>query len=150
MTTLSIRQMSSAESIAALVEARTAYAEQIAQSGAWPVADAIAHVEAELGEYPVGSTAYVLEQDGRRVGMMLLGIRDERGSQHGYIYGIYVDPLQRGRGFAREAMRQAEEELRRLGATELRLHVWGHNHAAVRLYEQLGFKLTRLQMRKVL
>ena len=39
-------------------------------------------------------------------------------------------------------MRWIEEEGRRLGASEIRLHVFTGNVPAVRLYEKLGFLAT--------
>lgn len=68
--------------------------------------------------------------------------------QTSFIYNIEIFKPFRRRGYARQAMQLLEQEVRRLGAQTVRLHVFGHNRAARSLYEQLGYVATNIQMRK--
>lgn len=65
-----------------------------------------------------------------------------------FIADIGVGEPYRRRGFARAALRCLEEEARRLGAHGIRLHVFGSNSAARRLYTELGYVETDVQMVK--
>lgn len=60
----------------------------------------------------------------------------------GYVKRVVVQPNYRGKGVARKLMQHiihfAQTE-QRLDAIDL--HVWEQNHAAIRLYEALGFEL---------
>jgi ribosomal protein S18 acetylase RimI-like enzyme len=53
--------------------------------------------------------------------------------------GIAVHPASRGRGLGRMLMSFLHDEARRHGASHVRLRVYPDNHAARRLYEQLGY-----------
>jgi ribosomal protein S18 acetylase RimI-like enzyme len=55
-----------------------------------------------------------------------------------YVYDVELVPDARGRGLGRATVLAAEAEARDLGASVLRLNVFGHNPAAVRLYDRLG------------
>jgi ribosomal protein S18 acetylase RimI-like enzyme len=57
-----------------------------------------------------------------------------------FIYDLVIDTSQRGRGIGSAAPAALEEEARRLGATEIALHVFSHNTGAIRLYERLGYE----------
>jgi ribosomal protein S18 acetylase RimI-like enzyme len=55
------------------------------------------------------------------------------------IQGLVVAPWARGRGVARALMEAARGEAARQGAVRITLRVLGHNTAARRLYESLGY-----------
>jgi RimJ/RimL family protein N-acetyltransferase len=55
------------------------------------------------------------------------------------ILGLVVDPTVRRRGIGRALVDAAVERARGQGARRLRLHVFGPNEAARRLYESAGF-----------
>jgi ribosomal protein S18 acetylase RimI-like enzyme len=65
-----------------------------------------------------------------------------------WVYDIEIDEEHRRRGYARAALRRAEEEVRRLGGTTLGLNVFGFNSEARGLYESLGYEVHSVQMRK--
>jgi ribosomal protein S18 acetylase RimI-like enzyme len=60
------------------------------------------------------------------------------GDQGG-VYGFVVDPLCRGQGVGREALRQACTDLRLRGAARIGLEVAAENERAIGLYTSLGF-----------
>lgn len=72
----------------------------------------------------------------------------ERQRERVFLYDIVIDAEKRRQGFAEQALLRLEEETRKLGASQVLLHVFGHNMAARRLYEKMGFEVTNVNMRK--
>jgi GNAT superfamily N-acetyltransferase len=89
---------------------------------------------------------WAVEEDGRRVGSLFLGIRGGGA----WLYDITIDPTERGRGLGRAAMLALEEEARRLGYDSVTLNVWGGNAVARSLYDSLGYVEDSVHMRKQL
>jgi ribosomal-protein-alanine N-acetyltransferase len=54
--------------------------------------------------------------------------------------GVAVHPAHRGRGIARRLMTHLHDVAARRGADRVRLKVYRHNTAALRLYESLGYE----------
>ena len=73
------------------------------------------------------------------VGLANLGIRDRRG----WVGGVGVVVEARRRGVGRVLMEALHDEARARGLEVVRLEVIEDNHAAIRLYEQLGYELVR-------
>ncbi len=73
----------------------------------------------------------------------LAGLRREPLEQvrhKGYVWGVIVEPSQRGKGYARRLMDEvASFAKNNWGATQLNLSVNVENFAAKKLYEKLGF-----------
>lgn len=67
---------------------------------------------------------------------------------HAFVNNIEIAPEHRRHGYAEAAMTLLEIEARRLGAEEIRLHVFGSNSAARPLYEKLGYYPTDILMAK--
>jgi diamine N-acetyltransferase len=63
-----------------------------------------------------------------------------RASKFGYI-GIVLAPHFRGRGLGRMAMEATESLAANMGLRKLLLHVLDENLAAIRLYEELNYRL---------
>jgi ribosomal protein S18 acetylase RimI-like enzyme len=93
-----------------------------------------------------GIRLWVVEDEGRSVGTVFLGVRDGGA----WLYDITIDEAERGRGFGRAAMLALEEEARRLGYGSLGLNVWGGNEVARGLYRSLGFIEVSVGMKKQL
>ena len=93
-----------------------------------------------------GVRLFVVVGDGRPVGTLWLEV--EAAAAH--IADVTIDEPHRGRGYGRRALELAEEEARRAGATSLTLNVYADNERARRLYEELGYRTTRLSLRKPL
>ena len=87
---------------------------------------------------------WVVEDDGRRVGTVFLGVR---GSGL-WLYDITIDTGERGRGYGRGAMLALEDEVRGLGHEDVALNVWGGNEVARGLYRSLGYVEESVHMRK--
>jgi len=65
-----------------------------------------------------------------------------------FLMEFRIDEEYRGRGYGRAAMTELEGLARRGGAGQIRLHVFARNAPARALYEQHGFEVVSLQMRK--
>jgi ribosomal protein S18 acetylase RimI-like enzyme len=89
---------------------------------------------------------WVVEDDGRRVGTIFLGIRGGEA----WLYDIVIDKAERGRGLGRAAMLALEDEVRALGHDSIGLNVWGGNAVARGLYRSLGYAERSVHMRKPL
>ncbi len=88
-----------------------------------------------------------------QVGILWLHIRppsSPTGRPSAFVYDIEVDEQQRRRGYGRGIMVAAECYARERDATSMRLHVFGANTVARRLYESLGYEATSIGMAKEL
>jgi len=87
--------------------------------------------------------------DRKAVGILWIRI-EKKPQPSAFIFNIEIFRSFRRRGYATRAMKLLEQEARRLGLENIRLHVFGHNHAARPLYEKLGYVATNIGMRKKL
>ncbi len=136
--------------------AEAEYAVEIIASGSLPEHEARSKAAADFAELlPLGLatvdqllwTAY----DGAtRVGMLWIGLSETSAGRSAYIYDIEVRAESRGQGYGRALMAACEEVCRDRGAVSIGLNVFGNNHVARSLYEQLGFETTSMRMRKQL
>ncbi|GAA1990493.1 GNAT family N-acetyltransferase [Kitasatospora viridis] len=67
-----------------------------------------------------------------------------------WVMNVEVEPGRRGRGYGRELMLTAERLCLAAGVHDLGLNVYAANEPAHRLYESLGYRLTRRQYAKPL
>ena len=91
-----------------------------------------------------GTRIWAVEDDGRAVGTVFLGIRDAGA----WLYDITIAEAERGRGYGRAAMTALEDEVRSLGHSTIGLNVWGGNEVARGLYRSLGWVEESVHMRK--
>jgi putative acetyltransferase len=63
------------------------------------------------------------------------------GSEYGELKRMYVRPAHRGLGLAKQMLEHLAGHARSHGVMLLRLETGIHQHAAIGLYEQLGFRL---------
>jgi GNAT superfamily N-acetyltransferase len=80
-----------------------------------------------------------LEEDGRVVGTALVARREYYGEPRLFLYDLWLEPRERGRGLGRTAMRALEAEARSRGLPVLELNVWGGNAVARSLYLSEGY-----------
>ncbi|WXG57270.1 MAG: N-acetyltransferase [Candidatus Sedimenticola sp. (ex Thyasira tokunagai)] len=59
--------------------------------------------------------------------------------EYGLIKRLYVIKNQRERGIATKLIKKTKKHYNRKGVDEVRLHVFGHNKQALKLYTKLGF-----------
>jgi ribosomal protein S18 acetylase RimI-like enzyme len=131
------------------------FAAQQVASGQLPAEEATAYAERQLAELLPDGLATPLHQfwtvrgtDGSLLGHLWLRVRPQSTEIEGYVFDVELLPEVRGRGLGRATMLAAEQAARDLGATVMRLNVFGHNVAALRLYESLGYVVTATAMAK--
>ena len=114
--------------------------------------DAEAKVERDVaavlpdGLATAGTRIWSVEDDGRAVGTVFVGVRDAGA----WLYDITIEEAERGRGYGRAAMSALEDEVRALGHSTIGLNVWGGNEVARGLYRSLGWAEESVHMRKQL
>lgn len=127
-------------------ESEAAFAVDLAASGRYTPEEAVVESRRQfLKELPEGldtpgQELFTAEVAGVEVGILWIGMRERGGRPHVFILDVEVAADQRRKGYGRELMHATEREARRLGADSVGLHVFGFNDAAVRLYEQLGYR----------
>ena len=130
------------------------YAQNIARSGAMPLADAVKKAATDFarlhpdGLATSGDLVWRAYDGDTEVGM--LGLRLERRSdgQHAFGFDFRVEPGVRRQGYGRAIMAAAEKVCRERGIVSVGLSVFGFNLGAQSLYEQMGFEVTAIQMSK--
>ncbi len=90
----------------------------------------------------------IVTEAGEVVGALWFAAEDEIGRGTAYIWDIVIRPEDRGRGYGRDAMEALEPVARSLGYDTIRLHVFGDNVVARRLYHSVGYDETDVTMRK--
>ena len=141
-----------------LVEAIPSFALTNVDEGNWTLAESIVlSQQAHDALLPQGLATpgqfFVHVHDaatGGRVGTLWWAEARKGGAMQAWVYNLTIDEAARRRGYARAALRELEDVARGHGLQHLGLHVFGHNHAARRLYESLGFEPASLTLRKVL
>ena len=132
------------------VRSQRGYAEQMTTMGGMTPEDAAAKATADfLRLLPKGMASrsqhfHVAEEDGEAVGMLWLAERPE--SEDGpavWVLEVEVAERHRRRGLGRELMRLAEDEAHALGYDAVALNVFSGNAAAIALYDDLGYAVTR-------
>ena len=83
---------------------------------------------------------YVIEREGNIVGFLTLTpSRDDDLNESCEIVALYLSPEHIGKGFGRQAMDWAKEEVQRRGYGKISLWVLEKNLRARRFYEKSGF-----------
>ncbi|HWF40657.1 MAG TPA: GNAT family N-acetyltransferase [Acidothermaceae bacterium] len=113
------------------------------------ITDAVADRLFPGGAPAPGQFVFVVTEDGLPVGSVWIGAGDGPPDVW-FLWSIEIDVAARGHGLGRHAMRLAEDFARKGGATKLELNVFGNNSVARGLYESLGYRISTIQMSKVL
>lgn len=92
-----------------------------------------------LVESSTGAT-WIAEHDGQMAGFAIVEWESQGGDVIAYIQTLEVVPRHRGQGAGGELMRRLEESAESANAMVIWLHVDAENHAAIRLYEQRGYR----------
>ena len=132
---------------------RRGFAAQQVAAGLQPEAEAREAAERGFAELlpdglatPLHHVFRVVEPEGGTVGHLWVRVRRLSTEVEGYVYDVELLPEARGRGLGRATMLAAEDVARDLGATVMRLNVFGHNIPALRLYESLGYTVASASM----
>lgn len=150
--------MSAAFYDAFLPMAIESYACQNVLAGRWPAAAAVDLSRAEharilsAGLATPGMYLYEIRDptDGASVGALWFAVQTAAGTPTGYVFNIEVDVAHRRAGFARRALVELEAIARGLGVAAIGLNVFAFNSGARALYEDLGYEVTGLTMRKAI
>jgi ribosomal protein S18 acetylase RimI-like enzyme len=151
---VSLREMTVEELEACLHRVTPIYAEMLVVEGMRTAAEAPGAAREELalrlpeGLATAGNRLLSVLSCGRRVGDIWLCFREEASERVCAVLYLYIEPDERRRGYARAAMRLAEEEARNGGATGMRLTVGGGNAVARALYDRLGYVVLNARLSK--
>jgi ribosomal protein S18 acetylase RimI-like enzyme len=152
-----LRQLRDDELPEYIEHGRAAYArDMVAQAGLTPE-QAQQKAESDWarllpnGEVAPGHHLFAVEEEesGERVGSLWIAERssDFEGTA-AFVYSIEIDEACRGRGYGKQAMLLAEDEVRARGLSHIALNVFGGNEVARSLYQSLGYVETAVFMRK--
>lgn len=92
---------------------------------------------------------YTLRNHDQSVGTVWLGAAPDCPTEC-FLFDIYIDGFQRGKGYGTLAMRLIEEKARELRFEAIGLHVFGFNSVAIHLYEKMGYTTTHINMKKAI
>ena len=145
--------MSDAEVDAYLERSRTDYVNDLVVSG-MPDQAAAARADAQHrqafpdGRLAPGHHVRAVIDDGRTIGYVWYGPEPDASDDRWWLWDIWVNESDRGRGVGREVLALVEDEVRRLHGTSLGLSVFGRNDKARLLYERSGYEVVSVRMRK--
>lgn len=154
VTSVDLRPMTTDEYDAWIPRAIADYAADHAAAGSRPAETSVERARKEFAELlpqgPQTDQHHLLaaESDGARVGILWLRVPSNDAAA--FVFVVEVETQMRGRGYGRAIMLAAESYACDLGATALRLHVFGSNTVARSLYESLGYETTNVDMTKSL
>jgi len=130
------------------------FAEEKVEAGNWPVEGSLERsIKENAALLPNGMTTpghdlFVGNVDGQEVGVLWLFTDPALPTRETYIYDIEVIAEHRGNGYGRGLLEAAERWCAEHDVTVLKLHVFGFNTTAIKLYETSGFEVTNLNMAK--
>lgn len=140
------------EADALLLTARSTYAQGGQAQRGLREDEAADHAAAEVarllpqGPDTAGHLFLVGRRGGQVVGGIWMAVQGPRSAGQVWIYHLWVDPAARRSGAARQLVLAAVAAAREHGAQQVGLNVFGNNHAAIALYDGLGFAVTAQQM----
>ena len=132
------------------------YAQSFIDSGSLPEEEAREQAASDFARLlPDGLTSpghhFFSAFDGdEEVGMLWLHLEQKSDGLHAFGYDFSVREDLRRRGYGRAIMLAAERWCGEQGVVGVGLNVFGGNVAAQSLYEQMGFQVTSVRMRKSL
>jgi RimJ/RimL family protein N-acetyltransferase len=132
------------------------YAQEHVTSGNWQASEAHEKSAEEFKHYlPEGLASknqYLFsikdDQTGSTVGMIWFALRDQVTPPRAFIYDFRINKAFQRKGYGRQTLRALEDKARELGIDTIALHVFGHNEAAIALYQKAGYEITNLHMAK--
>lgn len=89
-------------------------------------------------------------ETGANVGMIWFTEKRTLNPPSAYICDFVIKPQFRRQGYGKQALVALEAKIKECGLSVIRLHVFGHNVGAIRLYETLGYNVSDLIMAKML
>jgi len=134
------------------------YAQEHVRAGNWHPSEALQKAEKEflqlLPDGVASKNHYLLsledDHSAVQVGMIWFAVRDKASHPSAFIYDFVIYKEFRRQGYGRQTLTVLEEKAKELGLDTISLHVFGHNQAAIALYQQAGYETTSLYMAKKL
>jgi GNAT superfamily N-acetyltransferase len=154
MVSVRLEPMTRGQYDAYRAQAEDDYAASIVSSGAMPVEEARTKAAADFdknlpdGFDTEGHRFWTAYDGDDAVGMLWLHITSSSEGLTAFGYDFSVREDLRRTGYGRAILLAAEQECRALGVVSVGLHVFGDNLGAQSLYEQMGFTVTSMMMRR--
>lgn len=152
-----LRPMSAAEFVHYLENSVADYAAEKTRAGHWFADEALAQSQASFQRLlPDGLTTlnhhlFTIVDTTSDLPIGAFWIYLEQGLHSSiWIYDLIIHPMQRRKGYGRQAMLALETTARELGAERIDLHVFAHNRRAIALYKSVGYTTSSLNMSKLL
>jgi GNAT superfamily N-acetyltransferase len=126
----------------ALADAPMAFGSTLAREEAFP--EDVWHERAAGGASGADRVTFIAERDGQWVGLAtgLAADPDEPDKGEPLLVGMFVEPVERGRGLGAALVAAVVAWARARGATSLYLWVTATNDSAIALYDKCGFRRT--------
>ncbi|GAA1797661.1 hypothetical protein GCM10009835_14750 [Planosporangium flavigriseum] len=151
---MQLKPMTAARYQAYRLAAEVDYAHNIAASGATPESEAREKAREDFGRLLAegldtpGHHLWVAYDGEEEVGVLWLHVEQRSDGLHAFGYDFSVRRDVRRHGYGRAIVVAAEQVCREMGVVSVGLSVFGFNLGARSLYEQMGFEISAIQMRK--
>jgi ribosomal protein S18 acetylase RimI-like enzyme len=132
------------------------YAQEHVKAGNWDSSDALQKAEKEFFQLlPDGIASkqqHLLSIEdgdtGVQVGLIWFAEKLQASRPSAFIYDFLIYEEYRKKGYGKQTLTTLEEKVKELGIETISLHVFGHNQAAIDLYQKAGYEVTDLHMAK--
>lgn len=84
------------------------------------------------------------------MGVLWFAPRESQGQPAAFVYDVRIYEAFQCQGYASQAFREMEKQMRAFGWNKISLHVFGNNSPALEMYKQLGYEATNIIMAKTL
>ncbi len=153
---MQLRKMTESEFQSYLEYTYVKYADEQVKAGFWPADRAIELAKGEITDLiPDGLAtknhsfySLVVTGEPAPVGILWIMIRERNGRREAFIDDIEIYENFRRKGYAAQALGILEKIVMEMGLHTIRLHVFGHNRNAQRLYEKCGYEIINIYMEK--
>ncbi|WDZ84916.1 GNAT family N-acetyltransferase [Micromonospora cathayae] len=156
MQTLRLEPMTEEQYARYSARAEADYAQSIVASGAMALPEATEKARADYrrllpdGLGTAGHRLWTVYDGDVEVGLAWVGTERKSDGPHAFVYDVEVHEGLRRRGYGRGIMQAVDRWCREAGVVAVGLNVFGHNTGARALYEELGYQVVSVQMRKLL
>ena len=149
-----LHMMGDTQISAYLQRSRTDYISELVASGMPESVAAERADEQQRQAFPDGRPApghhvRAVVEEGRTIGFVWYGPEADASDDRWWLWDIWVEESDRGRGVGREVLALVEAEVRQVQGRSLGLSVFGSNAGARRLYERSGYEVVSVRMRKL-
>lgn len=154
MDTIELRNMSEDEFDSYFQDKLKRYTEVLAENvhelGEAPAVQAGKQLNNLLpqGRLTANHHLFTIQKGEQLAGYVWLKIEVDKKSA--FLYEIYMLEEYRGKGMGTKVMKQIEDLIQEKGVSYFKLHVFGSNTGARKLYEELGFEIAGINMLKSL